>query len=77
MLSRFQKLQHGVCRCGSQAGEHRLSNCCTWIYLLCGMWDLLGPGIKTTSPVLANMFFTTEPPGKPQNNFRFTKQLYS
>ena len=27
--------------------------------------DLLDPGIKPTSPALAGIFFTTEPPGKP------------
>ena len=27
--------------------------------------DLLNPGIKVTSPALADGFFTTEPPGKP------------
>ena len=27
--------------------------------------DLPNPGIKSTSPVLASVFFTTEPPGKP------------
>ena len=30
------------------------------------MWDLLGPGIEPMSPELADGFFTTEPPGKPQ-----------
>ena len=28
--------------------------------------DLPGPGIKLASPALADGFFTTEPPGKPQ-----------
>ena len=28
------------------------------------MWDLLGPGIKPTSPALAGGFLTTAPPGK-------------
>ena len=32
--------------------------------LLCGMWDLSGPGIEPMLPVLAGGFFTTEPPGK-------------
>ena len=27
--------------------------------------DLPDPGIKSTSPALGGMFFTTEPPGKP------------
>jgi len=33
------------------------------------MWDLPGPGIKPMSPALAGRFFTTEPPGKPQESF--------
>ena len=35
--------------------------------LLCGMWDLPGPGIETLSPALAGRFLTTRPPGKPQD----------
>ena len=30
--------------------------------------DLPNPGIKPTSPALAGEFFTSEPPGKPNNN---------
>jgi len=29
--------------------------------------DLPDPGIEPASPVLASRFFTTEPPGRPQN----------
>ena len=29
--------------------------------------DLPDPGIESTSPALADRFFTTEPPGKPNN----------
>ena len=29
--------------------------------------DIPDPGIKPASPALAGRFFTTEPPGKPQN----------
>ena len=32
--------------------------------------DLLNPGIKPTSPGLADGFFTTEPPGKPFHSLR-------
>ena len=32
------------------------------------MWDLPGPGIKPMSPALAGGFFTTEPPGTPQQH---------
>ena len=31
-------------------------------------WDPPRPGIETTSPTLADGFFTSEPPGKPYNN---------
>ena len=34
--------------------------------LLCGMWDLPGPGIEPVSPALAGGFLTTVPPRKPQ-----------
>ena len=37
---------HRLRSCGSQALEHRLSNCGTWASLLCGIWDLPGPGIE-------------------------------
>ena len=51
-------------RCGSRALEHRLSNCGTRAQLLCGMWDLPGPGLEPMSPALAGGFLTTAPPGK-------------
>ena len=31
------------------------------------MWDLPGPGIEPMSPILADGFFTTKSPGKPQD----------
>ena len=38
-----------------------------WVWLLCGMWDLAGPGIEPMSPTLAGGFFshwtTGEAPG--------------
>ena len=37
---------HGLRGRGSQALEHRLSDCGAWASLLCGMWDLPGPGIE-------------------------------
>jgi len=52
--------------CGSQALEHRLSICGTLAYLFRGVWDLPKPGMEPMSPALASSFFTTEPPGKPQ-----------
>ena len=50
--------------CGSWALEYRLSSCGTQALLLCGMWDLPGPGLKPVSPALAGGFLTTAPPGK-------------
>ena len=44
---------------------HRLSNCGLRAQLLCGMWDLPGPGLEPVSPALAGRFSTTAPPGKP------------
>ena len=43
------------------------------------MWDLLGPGLKPVSPVLAGGFLTTVPPGKPfaslmRNKIRMNKE---
>ena len=29
-----------------------------WAWLLCGMWDLAGPGIECMSPTLAGGFFS-------------------
>ena len=57
----------GFRSCGSQALEHRLSNCGLRDQLLCSKWDLPRPGVKPVSPALACRFFTTESPGKPQN----------
>ena len=44
--------------------ERRLSSCGARAQLLCGMWDLLRPGIDPMSPALAGGFLTTAPPGK-------------
>ena len=55
----------GLSSHGSWALKHRLNNCGTRAWLLHGMCDLPGPGIKPASPALAGGFFTTEPPGKP------------
>ena len=37
--------------------------------MLCGIWDLLKPGIEPTSPALAGGFFTPGPPGKARIGF--------
>ena len=54
----------------SLVAEHRLqtrrlSNCGSLAQLLCGMWDLPGPGLEPVSPALAGRFSTTASPGKP------------
>ncbi|KAJ8777491.1 hypothetical protein J1605_014381 [Eschrichtius robustus] len=44
--------------------------CGLLIALLCGMWDLPGPGLEPVSPALAGGFLTTAPPGKsPSEDF--------
>ena len=43
----------------------RLSSCGSRAQLLCGMWDLPGPGLEPVPPALAGRFLTTAPPGKP------------
>ena len=63
----------GLSSCVSWALEHRLSSCGTWAQLLCGMWDLPGPGIEPVSPALAGGFLTTVPPGKPPVLFQIEK----
>ena len=40
--------------------------------LLCGMWDLPGPGLEPVSPALAGGFLTTVPPGKPSHEVILT-----
>ena len=56
----------GLSSCGSWALECRLSSCGARAQLLCGMWDLPGPGSERMSPALAGGFLTTAPPGKSQ-----------
>ena len=48
-------------RCGAQALECGLSSCGrAQASLLCGLWDLPGPGIQPVSPELIGGCFTTE-----------------
>ena len=54
----------------SLVAEHRLqtrrlSSGGSRAQLLCGLWDLPGPGLEPVSPALAGGFLTTAPPGKP------------
>ena len=55
----------GFSSCSPQALEPRPSHCGTEASLFRTVWDPPGSGIKSTSPVMAGGFFTTEPPGKP------------
>ena len=61
--------------CGSQALEHRLNSHGTLAYLLLGMWDLPGSGIKSGSFTLAGIFFTTESPGNP-HQYSFNETIF-
>ena len=58
----------GLSSCSSQALEHRLNSCGRWTDLFLDMWDLSESGTEPMSPALAGRFFTTEPPGKPQES---------
>ena len=54
----------GFSSCSSRALGYRLNSYGVAVLLLCGMWDLPGPGIELMSPTLAGRFFTTEAPEK-------------
>ena len=66
----------------SLVAEHRLqtrrlSSCGSQAQLLCGMWDLPGPGLEPVSPALAGRLSTTVPPGKPPSCcFRPSRSMY-
>ena len=67
LLFRSMGSRHaGFSSCGSWALQHRLSSCGAWAQLLCGIWDLPGPGLEPVSPALAGGSLTTAPPGKSQ-----------
>ena len=55
--------------CSSQALEQRLNSYGARAWLLLGMWDLPGSGIKPVSPALAGRFLSTVPPGKSSCRF--------
>ena len=69
-------MARGLSSCGSQALEHRFSNCGTRVQMLQGLWDLSGSGIEPMSPALAGGFFTTELPRKPSNCFLILVFIY-
>ena len=52
------------------------SSCGARALLLCGMWELPGPGLEPVSPALAGGFLTTAPPGKPKSDFFFFNLLF-
>ena len=45
----------------------RFNSCSSWTWLLRGMQNFPGPGIKPMSPALAGRFLSTVPPGKSPN----------
>ena len=45
----------------------RFNSCSSWTWLLRGMQNFPGPGIKPVSPALAGRFLSTVPPGKSPN----------
>ena len=58
----------GLSAC-SWAPQNRPKSWGTQALLLCGMWDLLGSGVKSVSAALKGEFFTTEPSGNPRSLF--------
>ena len=60
--------------CGCWTLEHRLNSCGVGgTQSVHNMWNLPRSGIEPLSSALEHKFFTTEPPGKP-NNIYITKQ---
>ena len=53
------------------AVEHWLTSVGARAQLLCGTWELPRSGIELVSPALAGGFFSTEPPGKPLDQYSF------
>ena len=54
----------GFSSCSSRAPELGLLSCGSPAWMLCGMWDLPGPGIEQVSLALQGGFLTTGLPGK-------------
>ena len=67
LLRNMGSRRAGLSSCGSWALERRLSSCGARVLLLCGIWDLPGPGLEPMSPALAGGSLTTAPPGKPHS----------
>ena len=60
----------------SWALEHRFTNCGACAQWVCSMSDLPDPGIEPMPPALAGGFFTSEPPGKPQEHVLISSLKY-
>ena len=54
----------GLSSRGLKAPELGLHSCGSPAWMLCGTWDLPGPGIEPMSLALQGRFLTTGPPGK-------------
>ena len=54
----------GLSSCAQGLWSMGLSSCGSRAQLPHGVWNIPGPGIKHTSPALADRFLTTDPPGK-------------
>ena len=60
----------------SLVAEHRLNSCGVGgTQLVHDMWDLPRSGIEPSSSALEGKFFTTEPPGKPNNKYLAKQNL--
>ena len=70
-------MAHNINSCGSWALENRLNSFCAQAELFHNMWNFPGSGIKSVSPALASVFFTTEPPAKPSLLFSDCPSLVS
>ena len=54
----------GFSCCISQALECRLSSCGSWVWLLCSVLNLPGPGVEPVSPGLGAQSLNPRPPGE-------------
>ena len=61
----------GFSCCRPWALARGLSSCGTQALLLCGMWNVPGPGIEPMSPALAEGFLSSVPPGKSRKDLLF------
>ena len=72
----FSSCGAGAISCSSWALECAgVSNCGARAQLLCGTWNLPGPGVKPVSPALAGKFLSTVPSEKSVNILLFFSVL--